>query len=144
MRVYIYIYLHNPPPTHTYVYLLHTDSQMRGGVPFIHSGPAVTRTVLAWKDVDQHNKYGSCPYSRKASAQLSSPSCVWLSVTPWTAACHASLSLTISRSLPKFMFIASEIKQRWLCTSPSEILGDQKPCQWVVRFWKGYFFFLEQ
>ena len=45
-----------------------------------------------------------------------------------------------TRSLPKFMFIASEIKQQWLCTSPSEILGDQMPCQWVVRFWKGYFF----
>ena len=27
--------------------------------------------------------------------------------TPWTAACQASLSLTISRSLSKFMFIAS-------------------------------------
>ena len=27
--------------------------------------------------------------------------------TPWTAASQASLSLTISRSLPKFMFIAS-------------------------------------
>ena len=32
-------------------------------------------------------------------------SCVWLFVTPWTAACQASLSLTISRSLPKFMSI---------------------------------------
>ena len=29
------------------------------------------------------------------------------SATPWTAACQASLSLTISRSLPKFVFIAS-------------------------------------
>ena len=29
------------------------------------------------------------------------------SVTPWTAACQASLSLTISQSLPKFMSIAS-------------------------------------
>ena len=28
------------------------------------------------------------------------------SVTPWAAACQASLSLTISQSLPKFMFIA--------------------------------------
>ena len=30
-------------------------------------------------------------------------------MTPWTAACQASLSLTISQSLPKFMFIASVI-----------------------------------
>jgi len=36
-----------------------------------------------------------------------SPSCVWLFVTPWTAAAQASLSLTISWNLPQFMFIAS-------------------------------------
>ena len=35
------------------------------------------------------------------------PSHVWLLVTTWTAAHQASLSLTISWSLPKFMFIAS-------------------------------------
>ena len=37
---------------------------------------------------------------------VQSPSHVWISVTLWTAK-HASLSLTISRSLPKFMSIAS-------------------------------------
>ena len=36
---------------------------------------------------------------------VQSPSCVRLFVTPWTAAHQASLSLTISRRLPKFMFI---------------------------------------
>jgi len=35
------------------------------------------------------------------------PSQVWPFVTPWTAAHQASLSLTISQSLPKFMSIAS-------------------------------------
>ena len=30
-------------------------------------------------------------------------SCVWLSVTPWTVACQASLSFTISQSLHKFI-----------------------------------------
>ena len=34
-------------------------------------------------------------------------SCVQLFATPWTAACRVSLSLTISWSLPEFMFIAS-------------------------------------
>ena len=29
------------------------------------------------------------------------------SVTPWTAACQASLSLAMSRNLPKSVFIAS-------------------------------------
>ena len=38
---------------------------------------------------------------------LLSPSRVQLFVTPWTAACQVSLSLTISWSLTKFMSIAS-------------------------------------
>ena len=37
---------------------------------------------------------------------VQSPSCVQLFVIPWTAACQASLSLTISQGLPKFMSIA--------------------------------------
>ena len=36
---------------------------------------------------------------------IQSPSRVQLYVTPWTVACQASLSLTISWSLPKFMSI---------------------------------------
>ena len=35
------------------------------------------------------------------------PSHIWLFATPWTATHQASLSLTMSCSLPKFMFIAS-------------------------------------
>ena len=38
---------------------------------------------------------------------VQSPSHVWLFVIPWTTAYQGSLSLTISWSLPKFMFIAS-------------------------------------
>ena len=34
-------------------------------------------------------------------------SCVWLLLIPWTAACQSSLSLTVSRSLLKFMSIES-------------------------------------
>ena len=36
-----------------------------------------------------------------------SPIHVWLFVTPWTAACQAALSFTISQSLPKLMSIES-------------------------------------
>ena len=43
-------------------------------------------------------------YSLVVFVQL--PSRVWLFVTPRTAAHQASLSLTVSWSLPKFMFIA--------------------------------------
>ena len=42
---------------------------------------------------------------RISSVQLLS--CVWLFVTPWTAARQASLSITNSRSLPKLMPIES-------------------------------------
>ena len=38
---------------------------------------------------------------------VQSPSCLWLFATPWTAACQASLSLTVSRGLPRFTSIAS-------------------------------------
>ena len=42
------------------------------------------------------------------------PRHVRLFATPWTAAHQASLSLTISRSLPKFMFIASVMPSSYL------------------------------
>ena len=45
---------------------------------------------------------------------VQSPSCVRLFATPWTAALQASLSLAISWSLPKFMFIASVMPPRHL------------------------------
>ena len=38
-------------------------------------------------------------------SSVQSLSCVWLFVTPWTAARQASLSITNSRSLPKLMSI---------------------------------------
>ena len=47
-----------------------------------------------------------CYELRKPNCVVHSPSCVQLVVTPWTAACQASLSLTISQSLLKFMSIA--------------------------------------
>ena len=37
---------------------------------------------------------------------VQSPSHVWLFATPWAAACQTSLSITIFRSLPKFMSTA--------------------------------------
>ena len=46
----------------------------------------------------------------QVSSQFSSVqslSCVWLSATPWTTACQASLSITNSQSSPKLMSIKS-------------------------------------
>ena len=39
---------------------------------------------------------------------------IWLFVTPWTAACQASLSFTISQSLLKFMSIESVMPSNYL------------------------------
>ena len=49
--------------------------------------------------------FSSCVFNLIRSVQ--SLSCVQLFATPWAAAHQASLSLTISRSLPKFMSIES-------------------------------------
>ena len=46
-------------------------------------------------------KYQIINHLNQSSVQ--SLSHVWLFATPWTAACQASLSITNSRSLPKFM-----------------------------------------
>ena len=43
--------------------------------------------------------------SQKIVVIVQSLSHVWLFATPWSVACQASLSFTISRSLLKFMFI---------------------------------------
>ena len=52
-----------------------------------------------------------CAYCRSWSwlqySSVLSLSHVWLFVTPWTAACQASLSITTSRSFLKLMFIES-------------------------------------
>ena len=50
-----------------------------------------------------------CVFQRASTKRLfvvQSPSHVQLFVTPWTTAHQASLSLTISKSFPKFMSVA--------------------------------------
>ena len=51
-------------------------------------------------------------FSNLSSIQLLS--CVWLFATPWTTACQASLSITSSWSLPKFMSIESVMPSNYL------------------------------
>ena len=48
---------------------------------------------------------------------IQSPSHVWLFMTPWTATCQASLSLTISQSLPKIMSIELVLSSNHLILS---------------------------
>ena len=63
-------------------------------------------------------------------------SCVWLFVTPWTAAHQASLSFTISLSLLKLMFIESVMPSNHVILSPSSLpalncLEHQDLFQWI-------------
>ena len=53
---------------------------------------------------------------------VQSPSCVLLFATPWTAAHQASLSFTISQSLPKFVSTASVMPFSHLILSPLLLL----------------------
>ena len=50
---------------------------------------------------------------------VQSLSCVRLFATPWTAACQASLSLTISWSLAKFMCIETAVSFSYLILLPT-------------------------
>ena len=49
-------------------------------------------------------------------------SCVWLFAAPWTAPCQASLSFTISQSLPEFMSIESVMPSNHLIRCCSLLL----------------------
>ena len=61
--------------------------------------------TLTLDSLDFRTKRNTFPLF-KSPAVVQSPSRVQLSATPWTAARQASLSLTISRSLSKFMYLA--------------------------------------
>ena len=74
------------------VYLLWNHLKWIKSTTLIHSTLSTTMSV-------------TCHYLGIVVVQ--SPSRVWLFAMPWTAACQASLSFTTSKSLPKFIFIAS-------------------------------------
>ena len=58
---------------------------------------------------------------------------VWFFVTPWTAACQASLSITNSRSPPKLMSIESVIDE------PSHLLLSPSPSTFNLSQHQGLF-----
>ena len=58
---------------------------------------------------------------------VQSLTCVWLFVTPWTAACQASLSFTISQSFFKLMSIELVMFYTWLLiTDNAHLRGGHK------------------
>ena len=63
---------------------------------------------------------------------VQSLSCVWLLVTPWTAAHQASLSITNSRSLLKFMSIASVMPSNHLIPFSSCLQSFPASGKWVI------------
>ena len=75
---------------------------------------------ISWKVNNQYNKYIKPEYSfiflflLKIIVVVQSLSHVWLSVTPWTAARQASLSITNSQSLLKLMSIKSAMSSNHL------------------------------
>ena len=80
---------------------------------------------------------------------VQSLSCVWLSVTPWTAVCQASLSITNSRSLLKLIFILLVMpSNRLILCRPFLILPSIFPSirvfssELALHFrWPGYWIF---
>ena len=73
-----------------------------------------TRLPRPWDSPGKNTEVGShfllqCMKVKSESEVAQSPSRIQLFVTPWTAAHQASLSLTNTQSLPKFMSIASVV-----------------------------------
>ena len=72
----------------------------------------------------------SCLITSDSIVVVQSPSRVRLFATPWTAAHQAPLSLTISWSLPKFMFTASVMPSSHL----NKVVGFFPPMKHERRF----------
>ena len=82
---------------------------------------------------------------------VQSPRCVQLFVTPWTAACQASLSITNSQSLPKLMSLESVMPSNYLILChPLLLLHSIFPsirvfsnesilCIWWPKYWSFSF-----
>ena len=68
-----------------------------------------------------------CYELRKPKCVVQSPRCVRLVVTPWTAARQASLSLTISQSLLKFMSTAQVMPSMPSCYGDAMPLTSSSP-----------------
>ena len=77
----------------------------------LHSKPAnqniVTLSVVRQPQIKYSTNSFILFSFQPVAVVVQSPNCVQLFETPWTEAWQASLSLTISRNLPKFMIIAS-------------------------------------
>ena len=74
-------------------------------------GPRVAKSILKTNKIgkfakEAHEKIHITSYSVQFSS-VQSLSCIWLSATPWTAACQASLSITNSQNSLRLISIQS-------------------------------------
>ena len=70
------------------------------------NSPGINPTLYAGSSLrrpDQTKVFIQWNINKSLTIVVHFPSCIWLFVTQWIAACQASLSLTIFWSLPKFM-----------------------------------------
>ena len=81
-------------------------------IPHYSSLTSVLGMYLTVCDPQKNTPLLDCVTGKDSEVVVQLPSHVQLFSTPWTAACQASLSPTISQSLSKFMFIASVM---WSC-----------------------------
>ena len=78
-----------------------------GQEAMVRTGHGTTDLFQTGKEVCQGCILSPCLFDLYTEfSSVQSLSCVWLFATPWTVAPEASLSLTTSQSLPKFMSMA--------------------------------------
>ena len=92
IHIYVYIYIYIYVYIYIYIYSVFIYIFIYIGYPFPNYSAYLQRTGINW-------------IVSVVAVQLLSH--VWLFATSWTAACQASLSITISRNLLKFISIES-------------------------------------
>ena len=122
--------------TLSFIYLafLHFCSFKRPGfldshLPCFHSKHLGIASILIHLDFTTAPETSATVFPFSLVVQL--PSHVRLSMTPWTTACQASLSPTISWDLPKFMSIGLVMPSNQLILSPT--LEIRKPMHREVK-----------
>ena len=97
-------------------------------------GTTLTLLSLFLCTVEKRLKPASPLGTKKSFVAVQSLSCVQLFATPWTAACQAPLSFTVSWSLLKFMSIESEMPSNHLILCRLLLLSSVFPS---IRFFSG-------
>ena len=89
---------------------LHLDGVMRLFFQWVHCSPIYIKVICATSEINYRNSLTCTPHPTMFSlilGFLSLFSRVQIFSTPWTAACQASLSFTISQNLLKLLSIES-------------------------------------